>query len=843
MSRPAAGATVGGRGARGGMTGTSSAAAASKMEHREIQTEATYHPHMPMEVPRRLTEMGSRQFDDLKQLRDHLKIAMTELGCTTYDVIAYKDVVLSMANSLPEMPLTDLLMLSSKLYRRVGSVGKLLGAFFNIVFAEDFADEDFHFVELRILRREVAHLQQRLQEVSAEKKALQDLYDELGKGSLDHAKVIEVLETRNDVLELRSSALEDQMALLFQQVSSDFRQQNVSLLQQATEDIDIQEQLSATRTAFVQSVDTVQNRLKFFQNLILELQEDPILQQDSVFKNKVKSLDVHVQHIVNRFTAVKEGLLGTANELIQALNEKRKALNFSVQHLKLYDTQTQKLRQARATLHELRHRVTEVERTLQHTFPHGGATRVDRNGDVAPLVGGLGGAVASSSADTPLLAPSPLGMASGVTTRSGSVAGTGALANDIAESLRQSKYAAPNVRQVIEQVQLLNDVVIRLTAHLDTEDEQKALLRTISLTAPTSGRSDANREKLLQATQQLQQGSRLFTATAQQPLALLSNSIANGAAFPQISGGPPGSPAGGAIGGSGRLARSGSLVGSARSTAAGGALAAALSSGDFSSTLASTISIGENGTVEMDPVALSALREDFVTKLNFLRDVYEERISDLEARSERVTRKLQTTQTELARVLKEEAQKVEESDREAILRAKEAWVASREVLATEAQPTRSTALQAVQEVLRGQINIAEFMDSRPASAKSSAAESSAPSSGMQAFISPQARIQMQRQNVERRQERDTVSVPTPSPSSSMRGPIMRTEAAVAKQERNEQLIRAIRRYTGVAEFHPPPPVLGGSNPPPVSRRLSVALNAITSKANANQDDPTGTDDP
>lgn len=763
------------------------------LRERECQTEASFHPVIS-DVYKKLTDSGCKQFEDLMKLRDIIKIAMTELGSSVYDVNAYKDVILSIAHNLPEMPVTDLLLLSSKLFRRTSELGRLLGAFFNVVFAEDFADEEFHFVELRIVRREMQLMRQKLDSLVEEKKQLQELYDELGKGSLDHAKAVEVLENRNDILELRSSALEDQMALLFQQLADDFRSQNVQLLQQAIDDCDVQEQLSATRTAFTQSVETVQNRLKFFQSLLVEIQDDPILQQDQGFKNKVKSLDVHVQHILNRFGAVKDGLMNTASELVQALVDKKKALNFSVQHLKLYDLQNSKLRQARAAMHEMRNRITELERMITHSFPQGGVTRIERNGEILSLMTSTGGTFGADS--HVLLPPSMLDAHMNSTAvaapSTALVSHHQQVSNEAAESLRKSKFTVSSVRQLLEHVQMTNDVVIRLTAALDTEDEQKGLLRTISLSAPTSGRQDGSKERIALA----QLTNKNFIPTAQQPPLLVD--------APRTS---TGLSAGGGGGGGG-----------------GGASLASVASG-----IMSKHNIGGGGGGSMDSAQLAALRDDFTVKLNFLRDVYEERISDLEGRLERVNRKLLATQAELARNLKEEAKNKESTDRDAILKAKEAWMQARETTLVESQPTRSTALQATQEILKGATavpmsNMSDFsMESRPMSAKSSESLlGPAPNSGLATFISPQARLQFQRQNAEKRDEYlkqgggPTATVFTATPKNK-HGPVIRTEASVVRQEKNEQMIRAMRRLTGVDEFLPPPTFSGqaaGSPPPP-----------------------------
>lgn len=758
------------------------------MEDRDVQTEASFHASV-RDIPKKLTVTASKQFEELKKLQSMIKSCMTEVGGSVYDIMGYKDVVISVANSLPEMPVTDLLLLSSKLFRRTSELGRLLGAFFNVVFADDFVDEDFHFIELRMARREISSLNRRVEDLEKEKRSLQELYDELGKGSLDHAKAVEVLENRNDILELRSAGLEDQMAILFQQLTQDLRSQTQQSLQQAIEDIDIQEHLSSTRTAFVQSVETVQSRLKFFQSLLVELQEDPLVAQDAPFRNKVKSLDVHVQNIGNRFGAVREGLISSSDDLLHAIHDRRKALNFSLQHLKLSDLQAQKLRQARGTLHELRQRVSEVERTLLHSFPHGGLTRVERSGEIVSMVtGAVSGPTSPAGVDPHATLP-PSSFTAQVDASQQPVANQ--FSNDAADSLRKSKFNSGNVRHIVEQVQLLHEVIIRLTAYLDTEEEQKALLRTISLAVPTAGRQDTSAEKL----QQAQITSKAFFPSGQAPGQLVDSGRGVAAIAP-----PP---------------RNGSFMESAQSrsgfergrsdSVAGGSLLP--SSG--------------GGAAGADLGNLHQLRDDYTTRLNFLRDVYEDRIADLEARNDRMTKKLNAAQQELARLLKEEARKAELADREAILKAKEAWATTRETTTVEAQPTRQTGLQAAKEILHAQIN--DFSDdshSRPQSSKSSVP--STPNSGSQAFISPQARLQVQRRNAERRDsDKEPVVVFTATPNAK-RGPVLRTESMVHQQERNEQFIRAMRRLTGVEEFKQPAQVAtGGSAPPPVQRRMSV----------------------
>jgi hypothetical protein len=784
-----------------------------KMEDCEVQTEASFHVST-IDIPKKLTDTASKQFEELKKLQSMIKSAMTEVGCSVYDLMAYKDVVMTIGSSLPDMPVNDLLLLSSKLFRRSSELGRLVGAFFNVVFAEDFVDEDFHFIELRMAQREISALNKRVEELEKEKHILQELYDELGKGSLDHAKAVEVLENRNDILELRSTGLEDQMAVLFQQLTQDLRANTQQALQQALDDVEIQEHLSSTRTQFVQSVDTVQGRLKFFQSLLLELQDDPIVTQDSAFRNKIKALDVHVLNIANRFGAVREGLLSSSDDLLKAIHDRRKALNFSVQHLKLSDLQAQKLRQARGTLHELRQRVSEVERTIQHSFPHGGLTRVERSGEIVSMVSNM-----MSDPTSPASKPPPSTFTSLAATDTHGQSGAGGFSNEAADSLRKSKFNSNNVRHIIEQVQLLHEVVVRLTAYLDTEEEQKALLRTISLAAPTSGRPDVAVEK-----QQLAQlTAKAFFPSAQAPPHMVDSGRGGGGGNngpPQIGMRQPSMADVLTAVKSGGFERGRSDSSVWGSGGGGGAMPLVPSGGP---------SGGGDGFSAADSEGLRQLREDFTTRLNFIRDVYEDRISDLEARNDRMTKKFTIAQQELTRVLKEEARKIDLADREATLRAKEAWATSREGTTTDVQPTRQTALQASREILHTQINFSEFSSdnesSRPQSSKTSGPSS--PNSGSQAFISPQARLQVQRQNAERRHDsdKDLAVVFTATPHSK-RGPIMKTDSMVMQQERNEQLIRAMRRLTGVEELKQVAPVVASA--PPIQRKMSRVTSSAGS---------------
>ena len=716
----------------------------SSTDTHEVQTESAFYGNNVTELRRQFSNTAVRQFDELKKLRDAIKGSMTEVALSIYDINAYKDVVLVMQHQLPDMPVTDLLLSSSKLFRRGSELARLLGCFFNICFAEDFVDEHFHFTEIRLAKKEIQQLRQDLERAKKEKELIQSQYDKLSANSVHHAHAIQVLESRNDILELRSSALEDQMAVLFQQIAEDFRNSSAAFIQQSVEDLDVQEELSATRAAFINSVESVQQRMMTFQNVIVDIQEDPVLSgQDQGFRNRVKSLDVHVQYIIQRFGSVKDGLSQVAQELIASIMEKRKVLNFAMQHLKLYDCQSGKVRQAKASLHDVRQKGADIEKFVQHTFAAGCNVRIERSGDIV-----VEEPPASAAAGSPRGGSSTGGTAQPSTTPGGPNA---------------SRYVLTNIRTLQETIQRLMEAAVQVSTALDSEDEQRTLLKTISMTVPSQGRTDT---KVQDAA--FGPGGSAGTLRIKQGM---------------NPGGPEVRPGSFEITDS--YSRSGSAA-TARPSVAGSfsrqSVSASISGG----------TVGSRGAIDEETMAqalydLQKQRDELSGKLGFLKQVYEERIADLEQKLERTQRRAFNLNVELNKRKNEESIKREAQEKEMLLRAKEVWGEARDDLQEQSRATRLDAFQTLSDLgthVSGGLGAPSAGDGDTQALLSNLASSGRRTS---AFPSGEALFDDDAMGDESPRTRASINVPMPHQFPTLRTP--------QKQQRDKQaeILRLMRQ--------------------------------------------------
>ena len=327
---------------------------------------------------------------------------------------------------------------------------------------------------MRLMKAEVSDLRAQVEKLTLERDDARERYREVSQGMEQHAVAIETLENRNDVLELRSSALEDQMALLFGQLSDDFLFYNESLLTRTTDTLEIQKELSAPRSVFSQNIDGVQKRLLHFQSLLNDIQQDSKIMNGAdggTIKAKVKQLEHHVQQLYGRFSSVKEGLMSTSEELLAALADKKKILNFCCEHIRLYDLQNQKLRNGRAELHELRQRISVVERCVAETLASGQALSIDRNGDITHTTGNNN----NNNNNNAVTSPTSTTYGGGVSFKE--------------TSLRRHQLAS--IKELQEQLLAVQDSANTLTLSLDGTNEQKQLLRAISLSTPSTRKSAA----------------------------------------------------------------------------------------------------------------------------------------------------------------------------------------------------------------------------------------------------------------------------------------------------------------------------------------------------------------
>lgn len=551
---------------------------------KAAQTDAVYHPrqrHSPSTgADDTLSEYHANEYKHLTRLRDHTKGVMTELGAGVHDLQALKDVFLRMSDHLPNAPLTDLLLVASRIYRRSSEVARCVGAMFSIACSDDVIDDDFKFTELRVTKAAARKLAAELDAVTQERDDLHKKLSVLSSSEATHQQEVTALQDDRDNLAQRNAVLEDDMAVLFQQVAADFITHNEAQLANVQEDLLVNDTLSAARAQFGQSIEAVQNRLRYFQTSLHEMQNDAATFDPSgTLKNRIKSLDVHAAHLANRFEAVREGLVNTANELTATLMEKRKMVNFSLQHLKAYEVQNQRLRATRQLLHELRQQLIEVERVFNSTFAQGALVRVDRTGDIniSEARATEGGSDESGN------------------TAPGRVKVSGATAP------RKSRFAAAHTRTIAEMLRSVMDLSINVSTTLNTDEEHKAVLRAVTLAIPSTKRDENPGAAAGRRAREMNN--------------TVDGSMVNNAGDD----------------GNSRIAQmlSNDIVTSPGAASKAGGAAS-----------------GGQGEQSADAAAYAKLREDFNVKTGFLREVYEERIMDLESKVEQLQKRLNTAKRE-----------------------------------------------------------------------------------------------------------------------------------------------------------------------------------------------------
>lgn len=362
--------------------------------HKEVQTEASFVPSL-IDLSHHYDPLASEQYKNLVQLRKMIQRCMQEIMGTVYDTVHFKDIIYKLEENFPtDVPVTDMLLITSKLFRQNCELGRLLSCFFAAVFSDNNVDEHFHFMEIRILQKELKTLKQKLEQSEEEQARLQKMLTSVSQIAIDHGKAVEMLENHNQALQLQTSALEDQMALLFHQLNTDLKTNCKEAYDKVTNEMEIQERLKPTRNTFRQTMDSLSQQIRSSRTLITEVREalincnqgpktgEAYLAIEPSIRFKLKMLDSHFQQLLGRFNSVKDTVAETAYELMNALHERKKILYLSFQHIRLYDIQADKLRHSKTTLTELRSYTTDLLKKMQATFPSGAVTSIDRIGRI-----------------------------------------------------------------------------------------------------------------------------------------------------------------------------------------------------------------------------------------------------------------------------------------------------------------------------------------------------------------------------------------------------------------------------------------------------------------------------
>ncbi|KAH8603519.1 hypothetical protein ERJ75_001822800 [Trypanosoma vivax] len=624
-------------------------------EVKAVQTEASFPPEC-QSIESELERYASDQFRDLVKLRDVIHDAMKELACSVYDVNAFKDVLFKIEEDLPStLPLTDMLLLTSKLFRRATNLDKLLSCFFGVVFAEGHCDERFHFTELRTLRHELYDLKERFAKSEEERKRLQRLLDEAGRVALNHCQRVIMLETRNSALRLQTIALEDQMALLFSQLNKDMQRQYREAYDMVNCDIDAQDQSAVTMETFRQSMETLNDQLRHSRALISEVREavtsgthgaansrnlDLQMAKDSGIRFKLKQVESNFQQIVARFAAIKGVVTEASYGLMTALQDRKNVLFLSLQHIRLYDIQSNKMRRGKAHVVEMKRVVTELLQRMNVTFPAGVVTVVDRVGRISTHKLDLGqntnptrnrrSSEKSTAESTGARdegageAVNPAGRLEATetsvfphTTLSAMVGNERELGDNVVSSLEHYagtavenlKIPFPSVYNAYDLLISLDQQMEDLNSNMSFENEVNTFLKTLTLALPTTPRTMD--EALAKIHDEYQLGRALLPTAEKSDRVIPS--------MPDMTAGMERKP-------STIPATSVTTDGSDRSK--------------HTEKSKEAITVGTDIDTQKVRDAQEAPRLEFTEKLAFVRQVYETRIADLEAREAELNRKL-----------------------------------------------------------------------------------------------------------------------------------------------------------------------------------------------------------
>ncbi|RNF24307.1 uncharacterized protein Tco025E_02558 [Trypanosoma conorhini] len=701
------------------------------MVSKAVQTEASF-PWECADTDRHYEELASEQFQDLCKLRDMIRAAMKEVACSVYDVVAFKDILFKIEDELPsKLPVTDLLLLSSKLFRRTSALGRLLGCLFAVVFAEEHADENFHFTELRVLRHELMKVKLQFAQAEKERARLQRMLDDVGKAAMNHSRAVNLLETQNAALQLKTTGLEDQMALLFAQVNKDLHRQCKDAYENVTSEIDSQDRMSLARATFRQTMDSLSDQLRHSRTLINDVRElvmscaqtgtagggarnvDVQISKEPSIRFKLKQVENNFQQLVGRFASVKGVVAETAQELMNALQERKNILYLSLQHIRLYDVQNTKMRQSKAIVVAMKQSMEELLKRISVTFPAGAVTFVDRIGRISTQQFKVGQTLAtlrqqktleqsgeeaaSTSAHTTGFS-SPIASPTGMRVMSEDQTAVPMPPSvDFYSTADTSKLPFQTVYNVVDLIKQAERSMESLSNVLNFENEINAFLNTLTLSLSTTPRNVDEALRDLQTEDEMVDRALLPTGNlpSQRPSAV-------DVAARRVDREPD-------VGVSPHPILSASVAGDRKAS--------------IDSEQQPSQTVEQMQQIKKLQEQLDSVQPEFAAKISFLRQVYEARICDLEVKEANYHRKINTVMTQKeGRETRESKRRVSRSDRispaprtpeasaperrgkkedkEQLLQSRSEWQQTKSVLKSN-KKTRDATLNELTKMLKG----------------------------------------------------------------------------------------------------------------------------------------------
>eukprot|EP00761_Pharyngomonas_kirbyi_P007611 gb/GECH01007621.1/.p1 GENE.gb/GECH01007621.1/~~gb/GECH01007621.1/.p1 ORF type:complete len:338 (+),score=90.05 gb/GECH01007621.1/:1-1014(+) len=135
--------------------------------------------------------------------KDKVRSLMTDLGTSLYDLIAWKDIVFeSPKSALCQQGLRDLLLITSKMYRRQINLYNMLNDMFTLLFDQDQEHESHNSSpKIKILQKEIDKLNEKCETEEQLKEFLYQQACDLGKDTMILQTKLHSTEQRKEYLE------------------------------------------------------------------------------------------------------------------------------------------------------------------------------------------------------------------------------------------------------------------------------------------------------------------------------------------------------------------------------------------------------------------------------------------------------------------------------------------------------------------------------------------------------------------------------------------------------------------------------------------------------------------
>jgi hypothetical protein len=355
-------------------------------------------------------------YKHMVQLKNELRRCITELSGNVYDLLAFKDAFIEMTAtdgitltsltqqttgktppmkmSIPYHIISDLILLSSKFYRKTSDIYWRMTELFNLIFHFEPAamyqlrtniptntqktqvqdlecaidddkpiDYDYDFMGYRRMMKQYEHKCAETEVYKAQVGELDQYIQETLEPKIKfHMTQVEELQEKNEKLSIKLKYFQEYAEELYDKLSDAImKREDVKLetkqLDNETNDVKI------NRLGFSVSegMRTAHQKLSWFSELLGDVMGAPCIRMDKDVLGKLSSMQVHVMHLLKRFDGkMQDGWLYISQELDKSLNKKFDYLKGEKLQWKTFKSELAHLRKSREVVQKLANCVAEI---------------------------------------------------------------------------------------------------------------------------------------------------------------------------------------------------------------------------------------------------------------------------------------------------------------------------------------------------------------------------------------------------------------------------------------------------------------------------------------------------